>query len=247
MSQDHAPDFGRGFLRVPLSVWAALYCRAPLTRRQLQLVSVVIRESWGWQKPGGEVYRWTRPLTPCQFAALTGLSTDHLARDLKALVEQGVLREEGGRYELVANPALWKTPASRTPKVRPEAPKSPERSAESALLPPGLKIENGQQRNVGGLTREQLSPAVERSSLTASSDPEQPIDPVPVEQRFFTVVDAFVGGLAASESECLHDWLRQDSIQAVWQELADTFRHGPSAVRACLKQRFDQTRDRQAS
>ena len=62
----NAPDYSRGYLRVPLDLWRALYCRAPLTRRQLQPVSVVIRESWGWQQPGGQVYRWTRPLTPRQ-------------------------------------------------------------------------------------------------------------------------------------------------------------------------------------
>src|SRR5437870_13702023 len=127
---DLAPDFRRGYLRVPLTVWQALYCRAPLTRRQLQLVSVVIRESWGWQKPGGEVYRWTRPLTVRQFAQATGLSTDHLRRDLQVLVAQGILREQAGRYQLVPDPGLWKTWLPLPLKRRSEAPKPPATSAK---------------------------------------------------------------------------------------------------------------------
>src|SRR3954470_20469010 len=99
-SQGHAPNYERGYLRVPLSVWADLYCRAPLTRRQLQLVSAVLRESWGWQLRKGEVRLWTRPLTASHFAAATGLSTDHLARDLRALVARRVLDEREGRYQL---------------------------------------------------------------------------------------------------------------------------------------------------
>ena len=114
MTADHAPDYRRGYLRVPLALWAQLYCRAPLTRRQLQLVSVVIRESWGWQRRG-QIQLWTRPLPPRQLAQLTGLSTDHLTRDLKALVAQGVLREQDQRYQLVPDPGLWKTRPSSTP------------------------------------------------------------------------------------------------------------------------------------
>src|SRR6266542_4132987 len=148
ISPDPAPDYTRGFLRVPLEFWAALYCRAPLTRRQLQLVSVVLRESWGWQGKGGQVQLWTRSLLVRQFAQLTGLSTDHLAQDLQTLVERGILRQDGQRYQLVPHPQLWITPGSREPKERPVAPKPPALTAKTALPAPDVKKKNKKQRNV---------------------------------------------------------------------------------------------------
>ena len=52
------PDYSRGYLRVPLDTWLAVYCQAALSRRQLQLLSFVIRETWGWRdKTGGIVAR----------------------------------------------------------------------------------------------------------------------------------------------------------------------------------------------
>lgn len=135
------PDYGRGFLRVPHAVWMEVYCQAPLTRRQLQIVSVVLRESWGWRADSREgrvtdvndgspgsiqkrkgssnaagpgVRLWTRPLTPRAFARATGLSTDHLARDLRDLVSRGILREREGCYQFIGSPKEWQ-PKSKTP------------------------------------------------------------------------------------------------------------------------------------
>ena len=66
----------------------------------MQLISVVLRESWGWGAKGGGVRLWTRPLSTRRFAEATGLSTDRIARDLRLLVEAGVLLEGEGRYAL---------------------------------------------------------------------------------------------------------------------------------------------------
>jgi hypothetical protein len=96
-----APDFSRGFLRVPTPVWEALVCRTPLTRRQLQLAAVVLRESWGWRARGGGVRLWTRPLTTGDFARATGLATDRIARDLTALERRGFLLRHGNCWQLV--------------------------------------------------------------------------------------------------------------------------------------------------
>jgi hypothetical protein len=112
-----APDFRRGFLRIPLGVWLEVYCRAPLTRRHLQLVSVVIRETWGWQRPGGAVYTWSRTLFPRHFAQATGLSTDHIRRDLRDLLARGVLEEQHGCYRFEADPGCGKE-GSRYRRIR---------------------------------------------------------------------------------------------------------------------------------
>jgi hypothetical protein len=223
---DLAPDYSRGFLRVPLSVWQALYCRAPLTRRQLQLVSVVLRESWGWQTKGGTVYRWTRPLTPRQFAQATGLSTDHLRRDLQILVARGVLRELAGRYQLVPDPQLWKTPLRSPQKGRPRALKLPAASAETALLPPDLKTAKIRQRNVARFPEDELSPTGDNSRIADRSVSED---------RFVAVLAAFTGELSAEQRKCLGAWIRQEGTPTVWAALAEPFRRGPAAVRRSLE------------
>jgi len=127
---DYAPDYASGYLRVPLAVWLGVFCRAPLTRRQLQLVAAVLRESWGWQGRGGGVRTWTRPLSPRHFASLTGLSTDRIARDLRDLVRRGALEERERRYRLVPDVARWGSggrPAS--------GPEPPAESTEPSAVP----------------------------------------------------------------------------------------------------------------
>jgi DNA-binding Lrp family transcriptional regulator len=236
---DHAPDYRRGYLRVPLDLWRTLYCRAPLTRRQLQLVSVVIRESWGWQQRGGEVYRWTRPLTVRQLAEATGLSTDHLARDLRELVARGVLLEQERRYQVVPDPALWIASAASAPKTRSSAPKRPDVSAETALASPGLKTAKKRQRNVGPLTRNPLSPAVDKSRpvFCRLQGNQEFTGASASEARFVQVVAEFVGGLPEEEIDGLHSWIQQDGVPAVWSAVEDSFRQGPRAVRRCLEVR----------
>jgi replication protein O len=235
-----APDFGRGFLRVPLSVWADLYCRTPLARRQLQLVSVVLRESWGWQKPGGEVYRWTRPLTVGQFAQATGLSTDHLTRDLQALIARGVLRVEAGRYQLVADPRLWKSHPTPPLKRRSRAPKHPASSAKTALLPSDVKTAKIRQRNVLAFPGEQLSTIVDNSprGTRSSEEGEVSTEGALLEERFAAVVVTFAGKLSAREQTQLRQWIRRDGVSVVWASLETAFRRGPRALRDYLQGRL---------
>ena len=126
----NAPDYRGGYLRVPLSLWLLVYCQAPLTRREIQLVSVVLRESWGWRSKDGRAKLWTRPLKPGKFAALTGLSTDRIGKDLAGLVERGVLLEQDGSYQLVPFPQLWQP---RPSKGRAIPPNGREPAAETAL------------------------------------------------------------------------------------------------------------------
>jgi hypothetical protein len=106
------PDYSRGYLRVPLGVWLSTFCRGECSRRQLQLVAAVMRESWGWHDKEGRPYAWTRPLDAAAFSRLTGISPDHARRELRALVSRGVLAESGGRYRFV--------PSSERPEVTTE-------------------------------------------------------------------------------------------------------------------------------
>jgi hypothetical protein len=111
----------------------------------LQVVSAVLRESWGWNGRDGGVKPWTRPLPTRALARLTGLSTDRLKRDVDGLVERGVLFRRGDRYQVVPDPQAWKgrkdAPVRRlrtypqdedggTPKQRCSPPKPPFAAAE---------------------------------------------------------------------------------------------------------------------
>jgi len=219
-----APDFHRGYLRVPLNFWRAVYCRSPLTRRQLQLVSVILRESWGWTRRGGEVQLWTRRLSVRSFADLTGLSTDRLGRDLRALVARGVLRERDGRYQLVPQPELWITPPaakSAPPKARARPPKAPAFPAETAPPAPHTKTAKKRKRNVPVLSRPGLSPAVDNS-------------PAPAVAILLEVIATFAGPLTSREQRALHARIRWQGAAAVWTALEPGLREGPQNGRRWL-------------
>lgn len=123
-----APDYSRGYLRVPLGVWLSTFCRGTLTRRQRQIVAFVIRESWGWHDRAGRPFAWTRPLRPAAFADATGIAPEHVRRELRALVARGVLAESSGRYTF--------------------EPERDLRQAVSARPRPGAKTATDSKRNV---------------------------------------------------------------------------------------------------
>jgi hypothetical protein len=236
------PDYARGYLRVPLPIWRELYCRAPLTRRQLQLVSVVLRESWGWRSRSGEVYRWTRPLSPSQWSQATGLSTDHLTRDLRDLIRRGILREDAGRYQLVADPEMWKTPGEAAPKRRRRAPKPPAESAESALFSPDIKKVYKKQKDVGARTESELSPRGDNSatpslSVREPADLGMPLSLSPKErtERFLAVLQACLEPLPEELVPLLRDWIKTAGVAEVWRDLAPYLSRGPGPARTALQ------------
>lgn len=239
-----APDYSHGYVRVPLSIWSALYCQAPLTRRQLQLVSIILRESWGWQTKDGRVYRWTRPLSPRQFSAATGLSTDHLARDLRALVDRGLLRQQGQRYQLVADPPLWKTRLLLPPKQRSEGSISAATTAKAALSPPHVKKAKKLKRNVSRFPESELSPVGDNStaqqSVTANkpartrSTADFPLSSGNAE-RLILLIESFVGPLSAAAARALREWTEVAGVVPVWDALEPFFRQGAAATRRQLQ------------
>lgn len=238
------PDFRRGYLRVPLAVWLTVFCRAPLTRRQLQIVSVVIRESWGWQSRSGEVRVWTRRLASRQLAEATGLSTDHLARDLRLLLDRGVLREQEGRYQFVWDTRLWKSPAEMPRIRRSVAPNRPHGTANRAATAPDVKIGNIEKRNVAVPTGSDLSTTGENVAATPSFQPTQlafvrPSFPAPqaaptTVERLVDVVRAFVGALSVEDVATLRTWAETSNVAAVWAALEPHFRRGPMVARQRL-------------
>jgi phage replication O-like protein O len=243
----NAPDYDHGYLRVPLAVWREVYCQAPLTRRELQLVSVVIRESWGWQKRGGQVNLWTRPFTPSQLARLTNLSTDHLSRDLRSLVRRGVLRERERCYQFVPDPRLWKSPPAGAPKRRQPALEPPVGAAETALLPPDVKTAKKEQRNDRRQQETPFSPIGDNSPMLAPSMPGRPGrtrwllpegGPSGFSDRLAQLIEAFVGPLPISEATALREWIQNAGVVPVWDTLEPAFRQGRRATREHLQERL---------
>jgi len=217
-----APDFRRGYLRIPHAVWTAVYCRAPLSRRQLQLVSVVLRESWGWSDGQGYVNLWTRPLPTRAFADATGLNTDHIRRDLLELVLREVLLQDGERYRFVPDVRLWKRLEPPPPKEMGGAPEHPPSSAGVASSTPVLKKPNTEERNVPG--------ARESGSSTAGDNSEPP-SLASLAPRLADVVTAFVGALPPATAEALRRWICEDGIATVWQSLEPSLRQDPLTAR----------------
>jgi hypothetical protein len=233
------PDFSRGYLRIPLTVWLPLYCRGPLTRRQLQLVSVVIRESWGWQTRSGQVHLWTRPLPVRQFSTATGLSTDHLRRDLDRLLALGVLRRRGERYQFAGEVALGITRGPAAPQLRRVPPEPPAAGASSALPLLATKKRERKQRNVLLKPEANLSPVGENSSSpTSQRSPSASAGPAGLmagaSERLVHVVATFVGPLSRSQQVALQSWIEDAGVAATWQALAPGFGRGAVFARQHL-------------
>ena len=229
------PDYRHGYLRVPLAVWQHLYCRTPLTRRQLQLVSVILRESWGWQRRGGVVQEWTRPLTTGQFARRTGLRPDRLRRDLQTLQARGVIAEREGCYQLLPLDATagWGTTLGITPPAATTPPSKrrrlPSKGRRGTALPahptPGLKttqineIKAGEIRNRTLLRR---CPGFARVTPAA---------------RLLKLIQCFTGSLTAVEERQLRQWIERENVARVWRTLEPALRRRAAgeAVRALLR------------
>ena len=250
-----APDYDRGYLRVPLSIWSALYCQTPLTRRQLQLCSVVLRESWGWRSRKGGVYLWTRPLSARQFQAATGLATDHLTRDLRDLIARGILRERERRYQLVPDPQVWKTRSRKAPKERSAGAETTASTAKTALSPSVLKKANKEQRNVEDLPESELSPSGDNLAPGASPSARKPgLTRVSgpsggasgTADRLAPLIDSFVGALSPGEAAALRAWIRQAGVVPVWDTLEPFFRQGRRATRQQLQTLLNEPRSGQS-
>lgn len=229
------PDYQHGYLRIPLALWLAVFCGGLLTRRQLQLVAVVIRQSWGWRLRSGEVQNWTRPLSSREFARATGLSTDHLQRDLDDLRARGVLRVDLRRYQFVADFRRWKTPPPRARQTRRAALFVPPASGNSALLPPGVKKPKKEKENEVGAPGRELSPTEDNSSSFAvEAYASRPVTTAPLVARFVAIVAAFTGPLSPLQAGVLRRRLGARSLAAVWRALEPGFRGDQKAAQRHL-------------
>lgn len=229
------PDFSHGYLRIPLGVWLAVFCRAPFTRRQLQLLAFVLRESWGWQTPDGQVHLWTRHLAVRHFARGTGLSTDHLKRDLDLLISRGVLRQSRRRFQFIADPQLWIALKPMPQDLRQLAPKSPEQRAVSALADLASKKRETKERNVAGPPDLEFSTGGDNSSSHVPSVALAGArSSAPAVARLVQIVVAFVGALSPSQIDNLRQWIDHAGVATVWAALEPALRSNPMNRRSLV-------------
>ena len=78
-----------------------------LSKREMQIISVIIRESWGWDKGQSN---WTKkPLSNDYFAGKTGLAKETISRELKRMIlEEKILVQDKNFYSFNEHPERWK-------------------------------------------------------------------------------------------------------------------------------------------
>ena len=82
------------YTRIKHEVFENIFARGLLNVRELQVISVIIRESWGWDKGKSN---WTkRPLSNKYFVKKTGISKSHICELLQQMIlEKKILKKDG--------------------------------------------------------------------------------------------------------------------------------------------------------
>ncbi len=82
-----------------------LLATAPLTLRQIRIVLLIIRESWGWDAGRSN---WThRILTVNDIAKRTGIHRADVNRELNLLMAQNILHEKDRQYQFNEHQNTW--------------------------------------------------------------------------------------------------------------------------------------------
>ena len=116
----------REYTRIKHDVLMDIFARGLLSKREMQIVFVVIRESWGWD--GGQS-NWTRrPLTQRQIGHETGLSERHVNPLIQDMLDRKILvKNDEGHYSFNEHFETWRV----TKKVT----KPPVTKKVTSLLP----------------------------------------------------------------------------------------------------------------
>lgn len=230
----NAPDFSHGYLRIPHAVWREVFCQAALTRRELQLVAVVIRESWGWQGPRRDVYLWSRVLTMHQFSRATGIAPAHVTTLLKRLVARGVLLQRGRSFQFVPDPRRWITHRQRLPERDDRAPKRERNDPEMVAPTSVAKKTKKEKRNVARPSWKRLSTAVDKShGLDAATAAW-------LRTHLADLLESLLGPPTPETAQALQTWVEREGLVAVWAILTTALRRPPGEARATLAEHLRQ-------
>lgn len=95
------------YTRIKHSVIMDIFARGLLSKREMQIALVIIRESWGWDKGSSN---WTkRKLSNIDLSEKTGLAEETISRELKSMIEQKkILVNEQNFYSFNEHSEKWK-------------------------------------------------------------------------------------------------------------------------------------------
>lgn len=96
----------REYTRIKHSVLMDIFAEGKLTKREMQVACVVIRESWGWH--GGNS-NWTkRQLPHTLIAQLTKIERRNLIKTLRSMLKRNILQKnDEGQYSFNEHPDTW--------------------------------------------------------------------------------------------------------------------------------------------
>jgi len=95
------------YTRIKHSVLMDIFAKGLLSKREMQVAIVIIRESWGWDKGASN---WTKKkLTNVDFVRKTQLKKSHISSLLQRMIlENKILVNEENFYSFNEHPDTWK-------------------------------------------------------------------------------------------------------------------------------------------
>jgi len=94
------------YTRIKHEVFEDIFAKGLLSKREMQIVSVIIRESWGWDSGRSN---WTKKkLSNSYLSKKTGLAKQTISVELKSMITQKkVLINDRGFYSFNEHPDRW--------------------------------------------------------------------------------------------------------------------------------------------
>jgi len=95
------------YTRIKHEVLENIFTRGLLSKREMQIALLIIRESWGWDSGKSN---WTKRLLSNNYLSeKTGLAKETISREIKRMIEQGkILISENGNYSFNEHLESWK-------------------------------------------------------------------------------------------------------------------------------------------
>lgn len=95
------------YTRIKHQVLMDIFVKGGLSKREMQIALLIIRESWGWDKGTSN---WTkRVLSNRYISEKTGLAKQTVCVEIKSMMEeQKLLVNESGHYSFNEHPETWK-------------------------------------------------------------------------------------------------------------------------------------------
>ena len=95
------------YTKLPNEILEAL-TRIKLTSYEIRYILVVLRKTYGWNKPGGDY------IANSQFVRATGIKKQHISRTKKKVIEKKIITKNGRKLAFNTNCEEWILPKGVT-------------------------------------------------------------------------------------------------------------------------------------